>query len=161
MRREIIQFPNPRLKLRSKEVDAVNGIPELDHCIRDLMDTFQSFPRGMCIGLAAPQIGIEKRIIVVDVSLSHSDTYLMLNPVIVKESGQQRVEDGCMSVGEGKEHYVTRRPKTIVVSWITHTYMERKQKFSGLIAACIHHEIDHLDGLLMFDRAVSVQRVAG
>jgi len=153
MQREILQFPNPRLKLRSKEVVVIS----LLGTVTDLCDTFEAY--SGCIGLAAPQIGIEERIIVVDVTPSRSDTYVMINPVIVKESGQQRVEDGCMSVGGGKEYYTTRRPKCITVTWVTHTLVERKQKFSGLIAACIHHEIDHLNGMLMFERAISVQGV--
>lgn len=155
MQREILQFPNPRLKLRSKEVDLL-GDPQFR--VKDLIDTFEAY--SGCIGLAAPQIGIEERIIVVDVTRSRSDTYLMINPVIIKESQQmQRVEDGCMSVGLGKKYLVSRRPKSITVSWFDLMYAERKQKFTGLIAACIHHEIDHLDGVLMFDRAMSVQGV--
>ena len=155
MQREILQFPNPKLKLRSKEMDWLNGV---ENQIRDLEDTFRAY--SGCIGLAAPQIGIEERIIVVDVTPSRSDTYLMINPVVIKESQQmQRVEDGCMSVGFGREYQVSRRPKSITVSWFDQMYAKRKQKFTGLIAACIHHEIDHLDGVLMFDRAMSVKGV--
>jgi peptide deformylase len=150
MVRSIIQTPNVRLKLRSKEVDTL-CVPL--QAVQDLKDTFASY--AGCIGLAAPQIGIESRIIVVDVSRSRCDTYLMINPVIEKWSEELSViEDGCMSVELGRKFITTRRPKRMTVSWFD-VYSSRylRQKFSGLIAACIHHEVDHLNGVMMMERA--------
>lgn len=152
MRRAIIQFPNSLLKMPSNSVDVLN-VPFAD--IQDLRTTFESFTG--CIGLAAPQLGILRRIIIVDVTRCRSNTLVMLNPVIVRYSeDQQRVEDGCMSVEFGHKFIVTRRPKRITVSWFDVEEMsERTQKFSGLMAACVHHEIDHLNGTLMFDRQIA------
>lgn len=156
MQLSIIQEPDSRLHEVSLEVPFDKYLSfAVRTSIEDLRDTFHA--ANDCIGLAAPQLGIPLRIIIVDVTDRHSDTYLMINPVITQESEeQQRVQDGCMSVGLGKIHLPTRRPKRIKVSWTDSDGERWQQKFSGTIAACIHHEIDHLNGKLFMERADAV-----
>ncbi len=155
MKLDIIQEPDERLHEVAVEVHAstVGEQELLTQILKDMDDTF--YATDNCIGLAAPQLGIPYRIIIVDVTDSHSDTYLMINPMIIKQSEeQQRVDDGCMSVRNGALRKVTQRPKRISVTWVDARGVECKQKFSGTIAACIHHEIDHLNGVLFMERAV-------
>lgn len=152
MKLDIIQEPDARLHQRAEEMRQVHAAHQV---IGDLIDTF--WAANDCIGLAAPQIGHPYRVIIVDVTERHTDTYLMVNPVITKESeDQQRVLDGCMSVSFGKKHLQTRRPKRITVSWVDRDGLRRAQKFSGIMAACIHHEIDHLNGVLFMDRCLRI-----
>ena len=156
MKRPIIQAPDERLLKISQEVDASELSDLLGPVysgIRDLQDTFRATQK--CIGLAAPQIGIPWRIIIVDVSPSRSDTYVMVNPVIAKESEDlQVVRDGCMSVSNGQRFLDTKRPRKLTIQWIDPDGTLRRQKFSGLTAACVHHEVDHLNGVLFIDRVV-------
>jgi peptide deformylase len=152
MRKPILQTPDDRL--RKKAAPAVlDGKPveELQATIRDLRDTFETTPN--CAGLAAPQIGVGLRVVIVDPSPYRCDTYLMVDPVITNASENfQLVNDGCMSIGNGTRRARTLRPKRIEVSWLDENLLPRRQKFSGFIAACIHHEIDHLNGVLFIDR---------
>jgi peptide deformylase len=150
--KDIIQYPDDRLRAESAPVSTASL--ELAHAMDDLLDTFRV--TANCIGLAAPQIGHALRIIVVDVSRSRSSRIMMLNPRIYKASDDmQLVNDGCMSVGWGLERASTRRPKRIKVRWEDWSgegdFITKEQKFSGLMAACIDHEIDHLNGRLFVD----------
>jgi peptide deformylase len=154
MIRPIIQAPDTRLNVVAHEIPQQ---VQLHHkgAIQDLVDTFNDTDH--CIGLAATQIGHRWRVIVVDVSIRRDETYVMVNPVIVKKSDDlQLVRDGCMSVSFGKKFANTKRPKRIIVEWRDSIdFSLKKQKFSGLIAAAIHHEIDHLDGILFVDRIIA------
>ena len=150
----IIQAPDPRLHVVAEPMPSS---PEPHHrqVIKDLIDTFDATDH--CIGLAATQLGINWRVIIVDITKGRTETYVMVNPVIWKLSKDlQLVNDGCMSVSFGKKRANTKRPKRIMVLWRDPIdWSIKKQKFSGLLAACIHHEIDHLDGVLFTDRIVA------
>lgn len=162
MRRPIIQAPDQRLRLVAQAVPAHGEAFNYDYeeVVDDLQDTFKETTN--CIGLAASQLdhpvyGVirpVKRIIIVDITAGRTETYVMVNPVIVKASDDlQQVRDGCMSVGQGRRFANTKRPKRLVVEWVDPaSWTAKKQKFSGLLAAVIHHEIDHLDGILYTDR---------
>lgn len=156
MIQRIRQMPHPTLRQVAQPfpVEVSTYTPEHVAAIQDLRDTFAETRN--CIGLAANQIGALHRVIVVDVTESRGETYVMVNPVIIKASTElQLVNDGCMSVFEGKKHASTKRPKRLTVTWLDPRHNElRKQKFTGLLAACIHHEIDHLDGVLFVDKIV-------
>jgi peptide deformylase len=154
MIRDILQDPHDLLRVVSKPIDLSN--PEQAKTAADvaldLEDTFNATSRA--IGLAAPQIGSNCRIIIVDLTRRKIDRYIMVNPVIVKRTDQsQRVKDGCMSVKQGTHFASTKRPLGITVEWEELDGTKRKQKFRNMIAACIHHEIDHLDGRLFIDGA--------
>lgn len=149
----ILQAPDDRLRQVAEPLPARAYDYNINHkeAIQNLRATFEGTPN--CIGLAANQLGLPWRVIVVDVSRQRSDIYLMVNPVITKASeDQQAVRDGCMSIRNGKWFAQTRRPKRLTVEWIDPEDGEpRRQKFAGLIAAVIHHEIDHLNGVLFTD----------
>lgn len=154
MIREIIQAPDDRLRRVAQYLpqDRTEWTDEHRAAVEDLRHTFAV--TGGCIGLAATQIDHHWRVIVVDTTRRRTDTYLMVNPVIVKASTDlQAVNDGCMSVQGGRYRAQTRRPKRIAVEWTDpDTGALRKQKFSGLTAAAIHHEVDHAEGVLFLDR---------
>lgn len=146
----ILQSPDERLRLIS-EVVVEPRFESFKRFVVDLRETFAATPN--CIGLAAIQLGLPLRVIIVDVTPSRCDTYLMINPEIVNPSDKlQLVNDGCMSVKHGRFRSQTKRPKRLGVTWIDENCDRRHQKFSGLIAACIHHEVDHLNGILFTDR---------
>ena len=154
MKCRIIQAPDPHLRVIAQSI-TTHGEHFNEHyktVVADLEDTFKDTEN--CIGLAATQLGHPWRVIIVDVSRRRTETYVMVNPVITKMSDDlQTVRDGCMSINNGQTHRDTKRPKRIVVEWVDpETWMSRRQKFTGLIAAAIHHEIDHLDGVLFTDR---------
>lgn len=157
MIKPIIQAPDTRLRR------VAAALPEVHHetVVQDLLDTFME--TRDCIGLAATQIGEPWRVIVVDVTPRRTETYLMVNPVITRASDDmQAVRDGCMSVRNGKWFQQTRRPKRIAVEWRdAETGLPRRQKFSGLIAAAVHHEVDHLEGILFTDRIAAAMAKDG
>lgn len=160
MIRSILQVPDQRLRERAFTLYHRVGIegdfngrwelrPETSSVCADLRDTFAVTKN--CIGLAAPQLGHPWRACIV--ATNRKDTYLMIDPVIIKQSeNKQLVMDGCMSISNGLRKGQTGRPKRIEVCWLDEAGLPQRQKFSGLIAAAIHHEIDHLDGVLFLDR---------
>jgi len=104
------------------------------------------------VGLAGNQVGKLVRVIVVDLG---GEPYIMINPRIVKQSPElQLSREGCLSVDAGRRSGQVHRAKRIVVEWVDEAGEPRKQKFAGLIAAVIQHEVDHLDGVLWTDKAV-------
>jgi peptide deformylase len=105
--------------------------------------------------LAANQLGHGWRAIIIDITPGRRETRLMINPVITKTGvAEQRVNDGCMSVFFGKTRGYTYRPKQITVEWFDVAMDKHRWKFSGISAAVIHHEIDHLNGVLFMDRLI-------
>lgn len=156
MIRPILQAPDSRLHIVANMMPFPEQAKEV---VQDLTDTFND--TSGCIGLAATQLGLPWRAIIVDVTQARTETYVMVNPVIVKMSEDlQEVNDGCMSVAYGKKRAKTKRPKRITVVWTDPvTEQPKRQKFSGLLAACIHHEIDHLDGVLFVDRILASRGV--
>jgi peptide deformylase len=153
MIREIIQHPDERLRQIAAPVPQAMTDKHLNAAI-DLAETFMHTPN--CYGLAATQLGIPLRIIVVDISPSRCDTVVMFNPVIEQASHDlQQVQDGCKSVKSGTLFETTKRPKRLTVTWLDVMGHPKRRKFTGLIAACIHHEVDHLDGIIFLDRVAA------
>ena len=109
---------------------------------RDLLDTLIAHKTG-CVGMAANMIGINKRIIAFD----NEGTYMvMLNPVIVKQSGPYEAEEGCLSLTGTRK---TKRFQTIKVQWQNEKLQTRLKTFTGWTAEIIQHEIDHCEGILI------------
>ncbi|MCL4169929.1 UNVERIFIED_CONTAM: hypothetical protein GTU68_041230 [Idotea baltica] len=102
------------------------------------------------IGLAAPQIGIMDRVIVLDWKEGERDPIVMINPEVLSRSpNMQRNEEGCLSI---EDHPVwVERPNRIEVMWADEAGAQKRGAFEGIAAACIQHEIDHLDGVLILD----------
>ena len=109
---------------------------------QDLLDTLAAHKDG-CVGMAANMIGVNKRIIAFD----NEGTYqVMLNPVLVKQSGPYQAEEGCLSLSGTRK---TRRFQTIKVQWQNEQFQTRQKTFTGWTAEIIQHELDHCEGILI------------
>jgi peptide deformylase len=150
---EILKYPHPVLKKRAEEVDRMNG--EFQRLIQDMVETM--YDAGG-VGLAAPQIGISQRIIVVDVSPMDpkQSLFAMINPEIVSEEGEVDHEEGCLSVPDCVEK-VTRRGK-VCVRGVSPEGEKVEMTGEGILAFALQHEIDHLNGVLILDRMSSLKR---
>ena len=109
---------------------------------QDLLDTLAAHKDG-CVGMAANMIGVNKRIIIFD---NEGAYQVMFNPVIVKQSGPDQTEEGCLSLTGRRP---TKRWKSIKVQWQNETFQTRLKTFTGWTAEIIQHEIDHCDGILI------------
>jgi len=150
----IIVAPDPRLKTKSKRIESV------DDDIRTLMDDMlETMHVAHGIGLAAPQIGIHKRLIVVDAAREEDPPVplCMANPEIigVSEDDQAR-EEGCLSLPEQYSEVV--RPGSVRVRYVDRENEIREMDAEGILAVCIQHEIDHLDGILFVDHISALKR---
>ena len=150
----IITAPDKRLKVKSEPVENVDE--ELATLMNDMLETMYLAPG---VGLAAPQVGVTKRIIVVDVgkTAEERDPLLMANPEVIWESEDWSIyEEGCLSL---PEYYAdVERPEQVRVKYIDQTNTERELEAEGLLATCIQHEIDHLEGVLFVDHLTSIKR---
>ncbi|MGW8313690.1 MAG: peptide deformylase [Desulfuromonadales bacterium] len=153
----IITYPDPILKQVSAPVESVDE--SVTAILEDLIDTM--LDAGHSVGVAAPQIGILRRVVVVDVSKSklgkdNSHGLLeMVNPNIIERSGSRVMREGCMSVPDYTGNVT--RAEHIVVEFIDRSGQLRVIEASGFEAVAIQHEIDHLDGLLFLDRVSSLK----
>lgn len=150
----IITAPDKRLKVQSKLVENVDA--EIVTLMDDMLETMYLAPG---VGLAAPQVGVTKRIIVVDVGKAEEkrEPLRMANPKVVWESKDWSVyEEGCLSL---PEYYAdVERREQVRVKYIDETNTTRELEAEGLLATCIQHEIDHLEGVLFVDYLTSIKR---
>lgn len=149
----ILVAPDPRLKVKAKRVEKVDA--ETAQLMEDMLETMYAAPG---IGLAAPQVGVSKRVIVVDVSPEGERNPLrMVNPEILWTSDEMReYEEGCLSLPE--QYDTVTRPDRVKVRYLDHQNEIREIEADGLLATCIQHEIDHLDGKLFVDHLSSLKR---
>lgn len=150
----IITAPDPRLKLVASRVDAVDdGIRRL---MDDMLETMYEAPG---VGLAAPQVGVSKRVIVADVARSGEapQPMLMANPEIIEASQARAVfEEGCLSL---PEHFAeVKRHERVRIRYLDRENEIREQDMEGFLATCVQHEIDHLDGVLFVDHISGLKR---
>jgi len=155
MKRPILIHPDPRLK---KVADAVPDLSdELRVLADDMLETMYAAPG---IGLAAPQIGLSTRLIVLDCVKGEDEAprpLAMFNPEIVASSDERSVyEEGCLSIPE--IYADVERPAEVTVRWIDRDGAEQQEDFGGLWATCVQHEIDHLDGKLFIDYLKPLKR---
>ncbi len=150
---EILKYPHPLLKRRSKEVERIDG--EVKRLIEDMRETMY---QANGIGLAACQVGVSQRVIVVDVSPMDPDQefFAMVNPEIVSEEGEIEYEEGCLSVPECVEK--VKRKEKIWVRGLSPDGKEMEIKGEGILAIALQHEIDHLNGILILDRISRLKR---
>jgi len=151
--REILTFPHPLLKKRSREVEQMDG--ELKRLIQDMTETM--YDAGG-VGLAAPQVGISRRVIVVDVSPMdpQQSLFVMINPEIVLEEGDVDHEEGCLSVPDCLE--IVKRKEKVQVRGISPDGRKVEISGEGILAFALQHEIDHLNGVLILDRVSPLKR---
>ena len=145
--KKILTEPNKLLRQVSKTVEKVGE--EEKKLMDDMLDTMYAAPG---IGLAAIQIGIPKRIIVMDVSRDENkkEPMFFVNPVIKnKNSEKAKYEEGCLSVPN--QFAEIERPNMCEVEYLDYNGDKKKLKADGLLATCIQHEIDHLEGILFID----------
>ncbi len=148
----ILKYPDPFLK---SPADAVSTEEDLSDLVKDMFDTMYN-ARG--IGLAAPQIGVGKRVIVLDVSPvdETSKPLALINPEIIAKEGKEESEEGCLSVPELNVK-ITRASK-ITVSGYTTKWERVQVAAEGILAIALQHEIDHLDGILIVDYLSRLKR---
>ena len=146
-KRDIVVEPNPILRKKSQNLEKVDN--ELRKLMDDMLETMY---HANGIGLAAIQIGIPKRIIVLDISKNEEKKNPMyfVNPIIKnKNSDLSRYEEGCLSVPD--QFAEVDRPSSCEVEYLDYNGEKKILKTSGLLATCIQHEMDHLEGILFID----------
>ena len=145
--RKILTEPDPFLRQKSLKVEDVND--EIRKLMDDMLETMYKAPG---IGLAAIQLGILKRIVVIDISKENEkqNPLFLINPVITKKSKNTSIyEEGCLSIpGQFAE---IERPAECTLRYINYQGKNKELKADGLLATCIQHEVDHLDGILFID----------
>ena len=148
---DILQYPDERLRHVAVAVETV------DDEIRALADDMlQTMYQASGIGLAATQVGIDLRVAVIDVSPDHDTPQVFINPEIVERSGSQESEEGCLSI-PGVYDKVTRAAE-VRVRALDRDGQPFELDADGLLAVCIQHEIDHLDGRLFIDYLSMLKR---
>jgi len=152
--REILTVPNPVLKQVSQPVAAVDG--ELRALMDDMLETMYDAPG---IGLAAIQIGVAKRVIVMDLAREEEPKAprYFVNPEILWSSEEmQGYEEGCLSVPEYYDE--VQRPSKVRLRYLNYQGETVEEEAEGLYAVCIQHEMDHLDGILFIDHLSRLKR---
>jgi len=155
--REILCYPDPLLKMICEPIAELNQ--ECDTLVQDLLDTMLT--SGHSVGVAAPQIGVSQRVVVVDVSNSklgrdnNHGQLVIINPEILEQSGQKTMREGCMSVPDYTGNVV--RAEEILMQFLNRRGEQQVIRATGFEAVAIQHELDHLDGLLFLDRVSSLK----
>ena len=152
--REILKLPDPILKKVSKPVDKVT--PEIIGLMDEMFETMYAAPG---IGLAAVQIGVPKRLVVIDTARDEApkNPLYIINPEITWASEElNEHEEGCLSIPEVFDK--VKRPAEVKVRFLDRTGAGQEMHCNGLLATCIQHEIDHLNGVLFIDRLTRLKR---
>jgi peptide deformylase len=148
---DILEYPDPRLRKVAAPVPAVTA--EVQKLVRDMAETMYSAPG---VGLAATQVDVHKRVIVIDVSETRNDLQVFINPEILSSEGEVECEEGCLSV-PGYYDKVVRAEKITV-----RAQNERGESFElatgGMLAVCVQHEMDHLVGKVFVDYLSPLKR---
>jgi len=149
---QILEFPDPRLRTIAKTVDTV------DESIRALLDDMLvTMYDASGIGLAATQINIHQRIVVIDVSETGDQPQVFINPeIIILDGPDHEYEEGCLSVPGF--HETVSRPEKIIVKALDRDGNPFELQPEGLLAVCIQHEVDHLNGKLFVDHISQLKR---
>jgi peptide deformylase len=141
---KVLEFPDPRLRTRALPVNEVDDA--LRQQIDDMFETMYAAPG---IGLAATQVDFHRRLLVTDVSSDKDQPHVLINPEIVARRGKVLTEEGCLSV---PGFYAdVERAEEIRVRFLGRDGNAREMEMDGLLAVCVQHEIDHLDGKLFVD----------
>jgi peptide deformylase len=155
----IVEIPDPRLRLVSRPVETIDE--ETRGFVADLIDTMYA-AKG--IGLAAIQVGVDRRILVIDLQEDEDDDgkpvrapHAYINPEIVSVSDElSAYNEGCLSIPE--QYAEVERPARCRVRWQDETGVSHEEDLDGLLATCMQHEIDHLNGVLFVDHLSRLKR---
>jgi peptide deformylase len=153
-KRDILIIPDPRLRQKSEPVAAVDQ--DLRALVEDMFETMYEAPG---IGLAAIQIGVPRRIVTMDLAKKDDakEPRVFINPEIVSSSEEQSAyEEGCLSIPDYYEE--VERPATVKVKYRDLDWKEHEIEADGLLATCLQHEIDHLNGVLFIDHISKLKR---
>ncbi|MGE5277142.1 MAG: peptide deformylase [Acidobacteriota bacterium] len=153
MIRDIVKYGDARLLAENEPVDLASE--ELPALVSDMFETCHAAPG---IGLAAPQIGVNRRVAVIDLTVGADPEgrIVLLNPEILNSSGEQKEEEGCLSIPDFAERVT--RPALVRVRFFDASGAEREIEGTGLLARALCHEIDHLNGILYVDRLRGLKR---
>ncbi len=150
---EIRKYPDKVLKQKAAPVTQVDA--NLQRLIDDMVETMYAAPG---VGLAAPQVGIPKRVAVIDISTKGAKMPLLvlINPVFLRKEGEIEFEEGCLSLPE----YTAKveRAERVAVRFLDREGKQTEIEAEGLLAVALQHEIDHLDGFLLIDRISPIKR---
>ena len=150
----ILEFPDPRLRTKAAPVDAGNvTTPGFQRLLDDMLETMYDAPG---IGLAASQVDVHQRFMVIDVSEEKNQPQVFINPELSEQAGEQVYQEGCLSV-PGIFADVTRADE-ITVRFLDRQGQAQELRADGLLAVCIQHEMDHLDGKLFVDYLSPLKR---
>jgi len=148
---EILHFPDPRLRTVAKPV------PVVDDALRRLIDDmFETMYAAPGIGLAATQVNVHQRLIVIDISEEKDQPLVLINPEIIVRDGVEEMDEGCLSVPGVYEK--VQRANSVTVRALDRDGQSFELAAEGLLAVCIQHEIDHLDGKLFVDYLSGMKR---
>lgn len=147
----ILHYPDPRLRLKAEPIETVDS--SINRLADDMLETMYDAPG---IGLAATQVNVQKRILVADVSETQDNPLVLINPEILTEDGVEEMQEGCLSVPGVSEN--VQRAERIRVRALNRQGEVFEMDVDGLLAVCIQHEIDHLDGKLFVDYLSPLKR---
>lgn len=148
---DILHYPDPRLRTKAEPVS------DVDDGVRTLVDDmFETMYEAPGIGLAATQVNVHRRVIVIDISEDRSEPLCLINPEILEREGEEQMDEGCLSV-PGYYETVTRAER-IRFRALDRNGSPFERAAEGLLAVCIQHEIDHLDGKLFVDYLSNLKR---
>ncbi|GJJ79879.1 peptide deformylase [Pasteurella canis] len=148
---DVLVYPDERLKIVAKPVDII------DDNVREIIDDmFETMYHQEGIGLAATQVDIHQRIITIDIEGTKENQYVLINPEILESCGETGIEEGCLSL-PGMRGFVPRKEK-VKVKALDRQGDEYILEADGLLAICIQHEIDHLNGIVFADYLSPLKR---
>lgn len=150
--RTVLHFPDPRLRQKAAPVSVFDDALQI--LIDDMLETMYA---EYGIGLAATQINVQQRVVVIDLSDSKDQPMCLINPEIISSSGTEQMDEGCLSVPGGIYEKVTRAAE-VSIRFLDRHGQSQSLDASGLLATCIQHEIDHLNGKLFIDYLSSLKR---
>ncbi len=153
MIRDVIRYGDARLL--AENIEANPAAPDFAALLADMIDTCHAAPG---IGLAAPQIGVNLRVAIIDLSVGSDPNALivLVNPEVIEVSGEQKEEEGCLSIPDVSERVI--RPQRVRVRAANESGVVREVEGEDLLARALSHEIDHLNGLLFADRLRGLKR---
>jgi len=148
---KILEFPDPKLRIKASPIDTVND--ELQKTIDDMFETMYAAPG---IGLAATQVDIHKRLLVMDITAEKNQPFVMINPEVIKKEGNVNSNEGCLSIPGYQDD--VERYETISIKYLDRRGVSHEKELNGLLAICVQHEIDHLNGKLFIDYLSEAKR---
>ena len=148
---QILEYPDPRLRTRAVPIGAVDE--SIRKLVDDMLETMYMAPG---IGLAATQVNVHKRLLVADVSEGHDEPRCFINPEIIVSEGFETTEEGCLSVPGIYER--VERAETIRIKALDRDGEPFEEHLEGMLAVCVQHEIDHLNGKLFVDYLSDLKR---